>query len=238
LIEPAKFLRPKATLWAVSVPGLAGWAFAYALIIGAGATAITWVLHMISAILLAAGESRRMGEFKQLLRIGNKSFVEHCIDNILASRVDELIIVTGYRALEVHRVVGNRPVKFAHNADYQLGMASSIKCGFAALSEGSQACVVALVDQPKIGADVIDLVIECYRKAPAIIVIPTYLGRNGHPILLDNSLKGEILSMDSEKGLRQVVRAHDREVARVEVHSEAVLEDCDLPEDYQRILKQ
>jgi len=202
-----------------------------------GLGAITRVIHMISAILLAAGESRRMGEFKQLLTLGTKSFVEHCTDNILASRVDEVIIVTGHRALEVRGAVANRPVRFAHNADYRLGMASSIKCGFAALSEGSQACVVALVDQPKIGADVIDLVIDCYTKSTAKIVIPTYMGRNGHPILLDNRLKYEILGMDPEQGLRQVVHAHGNEVARVEVYSEAVLEDCDLPEDYQRILK-
>jgi molybdenum cofactor cytidylyltransferase len=193
---------------------------------------------MISAILLAAGESRRMGEFKQLLNIGSKSFVEHCVDNILASRVDELIIVTGHRAFDVRRAVGERPVRFAHNADYQSGMASSIKCGFAALAEDSQACVVALVDQPTIGNAVINLVIDSYRKSNEMIVIPTYRGRGGHPILLDRSLNNEILTMDPEQGLRQVVRAHDSQVARVEVYTEAVLEDCDLPEDYQRILKQ
>lgn len=193
---------------------------------------------MISAILLAAGESRRMGGFKQLLRLGDKSFVEHCVDNLLASRVYEVIIVTGHRELEVRRAVADRPVRFAHNADYQLGMASSIKCGFEALRETTQACVLALVDQPQVSADVINLVIETYEKKPAIVVIPTYGGRNGHPILLEVKLKGEILTMDPEQGLRQVVRAHLDQVARVEVSSHAVLEDCDLPEDYDRMLKQ
>jgi len=193
---------------------------------------------MISAILLAAGESRRMGEFKQLLRLNNKTFVEHCVDNLLASRVDEVIIVTGHRELEVRRAVGDRPVRFAHNVDYQSGMASSIKCGIRAISPGMRACVLALVDQPQIGADVTNLVIETREKAPGIIVIPTYQGKNGHPILLDVSLKEEILAMDPEQGLRQVVRAHLGQVARVEVSSSAVLEDCDLPEDYERLLKQ
>lgn len=193
---------------------------------------------MISAILLAAGESRRMGEFKQLLRLGDKSFVEHCVDNLLASRVDEVIIVTGHRELEVRCAVGGRRVRFAQNTDYQSGMASSIKCGIQAVSENARACVLALVDQPQIGADVINLVIETYERAPTIIVIPTYGGRNGHPILLEVSLKEEILIMDPEQGLRQVVRAHLDQVARVEVSSRAVLEDCDLPEDYERILKQ
>src|SRR4030095_10625589 len=102
---------------------------------------------MISAILLAAGESRRMGEFKQLLGIGDKSFVEHCVDNLLASRVDELIVVTGNRDWDVRTTVGKRPVRFAHNADYQSGMASSIKCGCAALSDDSPACVLRVVDR-------------------------------------------------------------------------------------------
>ena len=192
---------------------------------------------MISAILLAAGESRRMGQFKQLLTISDKSFVEHCADNLLASHIDELIIVTGHRAEDVRSAVGERSVRFAHNVDYQSGMASSIKCGFGALSEESQACVVALVDQPTIGAEVINLVIDCYEKAHEAIVIPTYQGRNGHPIIVDRSLNSEILAMDNEQGLRQVVRAHHDRVARVEVYTELVLADCDLPEDYQRILK-
>jgi molybdenum cofactor cytidylyltransferase len=193
---------------------------------------------MISAILLAAGESRRMGEFKQLLQLGDKSFVEHCVDNLLASRVDEVIVVTGHRESEVRRSIADRPVRFAHNSDYHSGMASSIKCGVQALSEGTRACVLALVDQPQIGADLINRVIEAYEKAPTIIVIPTYEGRHGHPILLDLSLKEEILTMNPEQGLRQVVRAHSDQIVRVEATNSAVLEDCDLPEDYERILKQ
>jgi len=193
---------------------------------------------MISAIVLAAGASRRMGEFKQLLRFQDKSFVEHCVDNLLASRVDEVIIVTGHRDLEVRRAVGDRPVRFAHNADYQSGMTSSIKCGVRVLSAGTRACILALVDQPQIGADLINLLIDIYEKAPALIVMPSYEGRNGHPILIDSSLNEEILTMDPEQGLRQVVRAHLGQVSRVEVSSRAVLEDCDFPEDYQRMLKQ
>jgi molybdenum cofactor cytidylyltransferase len=191
---------------------------------------------MISAIDLAAGESRRMGKFKQLLRLRDKTFIEHCVDNLLASRVDQVIIVTGHRDLEVRRAIGNRPVEFAHNRDYRSGMTSSIKCGVRALSEATRACVLALVDPPQIDASVINLVIYKYEEAAPILVIPTYRGKNGHPILLDMSLREEILAMDPEKGLRQVVRAHIDQLSRVEVSSQAVLEDCDLPEDYQRML--
>lgn len=192
---------------------------------------------MISGVLLAAGESRRMGEFKQLLELRNKSFVEHCVDNLLASRVGEVIVVTGHRESEVCRAIGDRRVRFAHNPEYQSGMASSIIRGVEAVSQNARACVLALVDQPWIDASVINRIIETYEKAQTLLVVPTYEGKNGHPILLDISLKEEILRMDPARGLRQVVGAHLREIAHVGAADRGVLEDCDLPEDYERILK-
>lgn len=192
---------------------------------------------MISAVLLAAGESRRMGEFKQLLRLGDKTFVEHCVDNLLLSRVGEVIVITGHRDSEVQRALGDRPVRFAYNSQYQSGMASSIRRAMEAVSENAQACVLALVDQPRIAPNVIDRIIETYEEARPLIVIPTFEGRNGHPILLDLALKEEVLNMDSSLGLRSVVHAHSSRIARVDVSDSEVLEDCDVPDDYERILK-
>jgi molybdenum cofactor cytidylyltransferase len=192
---------------------------------------------MISAVLLAAGESRRMGDFKQLLRLGDKSFVEHCVDNLLASRVGEVIVVTGHRQSEVQSAIVDRGVIFAYNSEYQSGMTSSIKCGMRAVSKSSNACILALVDQPWIDPNVINRIIETYEKTQPLIVIPTYQGKNGHPILLDLTLKKEILSIDSSQSLREVVHAHQGETARVEVSDQRVLEDCDSAEDYERMLQ-
>lgn len=193
---------------------------------------------MIAAVLLAAGESRRMREFKQLLRLGDKTFVEHCVDNLLASSVDEVIVVTGHRESEVRRAIGNRPVKIAHNPDYESGMTSSIKCGVRHVSDSAKACVISLVDQPRIDTGTIDHLIEAYESVRSLIVIPTYGEKSGHPILLDLALREEILAMDPEIGLRQVVLAHSAVITRVPVSSPTVLEDCDLPEDYERLLEQ
>ena len=178
-----------------------------------------------------------MGDFKQLLQLGDKSFIEHCVDNLLASRVGEVIVVTGHRESEVQRAIAGRRVIFAYNSEYKFGMTSSIKRGMHALSENSKACVLALVDQPRLDPKVINRIIETYEKAHPLIVIPTYQGKNGHPILLDITLKEEVLNMDPSEGLREVVHAHPGETARVEVSDERVLEDCDSPEDYERILK-
>ena len=193
---------------------------------------------MISAALLAAGESRRMGDFKQLLTLEGKTFVEHCVDNLLRSRVDEVVVVTGHRDQDVRRAVEDRPVRFAHNADYRQGMSSSIKCGVRALARDARACLIALVDQPQISVDVFNRVIEEYEKHQPLIVIPTFQGRNGHPVILDLKLKQEILSMDPRTGLRQVVHAHASEIIRIDVSEETVLMDFDLPEDYRRISNQ
>ncbi len=191
---------------------------------------------MYSAVLLAAGESKRMGKFKQLLHFNGKTFVECCADNLLASRASEVVVVTGHRAQNVRDAVGARPVRFAHNEEYQAGMSLSIKRGVEALSASAQVMIVALVDQPQIGPGVINRIIEAYEKLRPLIVVPTYGGRNGHPIAIDLSLKEQILAMDPNEGLRQVVHANADRVARVEVASEAVLIDCDFPEDYSRLL--
>ena len=191
---------------------------------------------MITAVLLAAGESRRMGDFKQLLRLGEKTFVEHCVDQLLASGVGELIVVTGHREGDVRQALGDRPVKFAHNADYRSGMASSIKCGIQAASEKARAFLIALVDQPQIQAETIRHLIQVFDHGQARIVIPRHVGRNGHPILLDERLRSEILNMSVDDGLRQIVRAHETETQRIDVSSRAVVDDCDLPEDYGRLL--
>ena len=178
-----------------------------------------------------------MGLFKQLLKLGEKTFIQHCVENLLASRVDEIIVVTGYREAEVRSAIARNAVRFAHNTDYRAGMASSIKCGVRVVADNSTACLISLVDQPQIGPNVIDQLIDVYEDARPRIVIPTFSGKAGHPIILDLSLKQEILEIDQSVGLRQIVSAHSSEVAHVAVSSRGVLEDCDLPEDYERLKK-
>jgi molybdenum cofactor cytidylyltransferase len=176
-----------------------------------------------------------MGKLKQLLPLGDKSLVEHCVDNLLASKVDEVVVVTGYRDSDVRQAIGSRPVTIVHNASYQNGMASSIKRGVKEISDTAIACIIALVDQPRIDSATIDLLIDAYQHDSSMIVIPSHEGKAGHPILIDLKLRDEILAMNPEVGLRQVVSAHIDQITQVEVPNSAILEDCDLPEDYERL---
>ena len=105
-----------------------------------------------------------MGRFKQLLQFAGKTFVESCIDSLLASRVDEVVVVTGHRHREVRNAIGSRPVRVVHNPDYEFGMSSSVKCGVEALPLDIQACLIALVDQPQMETGIINRVIEAYLE--------------------------------------------------------------------------
>ena len=192
---------------------------------------------MISAILLAAGESRRMGAFKQLLTFGGKTFVECCADHLLAAPVDELVVVTGHRATDVCRALGSRPLRVVHNPDYREGMSSSVKCGVAALAPAADAVLVALADQPQIATATITRVIAEYEQHAPLIVIPTHGGRRGHPLLIDLRLRDELLTFDASQGLRQVVHAHAADVVQIEVMTDTVLTDFDYPEDYRRAME-
>ncbi|MEW6126402.1 MAG: nucleotidyltransferase family protein [Acidobacteriota bacterium] len=190
---------------------------------------------MISAILLAAGESRRMGEFKQLLPFGEKTFVESCVDNLLASSIDELIVVTGHREADVRRALAKRPIKSVFNAQHRQGMSSSIQCGVEAASQNATAYLIALVDQPQINIAIINQLIEAYQQTDALIAIPVYQESRGHPILLSAKLKKEILSITPEIGLKAVITAHRNETLYVKVTDQGVLLDFDYPEDFERI---
>jgi molybdenum cofactor cytidylyltransferase len=187
-------------------------------------------------VLLAAGESRRMRAFKQLLPIGEKSFVESCVENILdTGRIAQLVVVTGRRSEEVRQAIKNREVRIVYNPDYRSGMSGSIKKGIESISASADAVLIALVDQPHIGAGIIKTLIDSYENPRPLVAVPTFNGKRGHPIIVSMALKGEILAMDPEQGLRSVIRAHDNEVMEVEIGSEAVLKDFDYPEDYMEL---
>jgi molybdenum cofactor cytidylyltransferase len=176
-----------------------------------------------------------MGEFKQLLPLDGKTIIEWSADNLLASTVDEVLVVLGHRRNEVRNALGHRPIRFVINHEYQDGMSSSIKRAIEALPPETKAVLLALGDQPQIDPEVINKLIAIYESEKPLIVIPTNNGRSGHPIVLDLTLRDEILGMDPMKGLREVVHAKSDRAIRVEVETDAILLDLDWPEDYQRL---
>ena len=134
---------------------------------------------MICAIVPAAGESRRMGRHKLLLPFGSTTVIAHIVDQLLASVVDEVLVVVGHAGDRVAEALGDRPVTIVPNPDYRSGMLSSVRCGLRAVPEGCRAVLVALADQPTITRRLIDKLVGAYASNDKGIVVPVHGGRRG-----------------------------------------------------------
>jgi molybdenum cofactor cytidylyltransferase len=187
---------------------------------------------MIWAVVLAAGESLRMGTQKLVLPFGRRTVIETVVMAALDSDADRTLVVLGADQDKVRRILSPYPVRFAVNEGYRRGMLSSVQTGFKAVPQGARAVIIMLGDQPAIPPQVVDEVIGAYRKRGRGIVVPAFAGRRGHPVLIDSRYREEVLGLDPELGLRQLLRAHPEDLAEVDASTGAVLRDLDRPEDY------
>jgi molybdenum cofactor cytidylyltransferase len=187
---------------------------------------------MISAILLAAGQSKRMGQLKQGLPFGDSTVLERSIDNLAHSRVDEVIVVLGYRAEGLRERVASRRVKIAINPAYEQGMSTSIAAGLQLIDDRAQAVMFALADQPFIGSEIIDRLIDEFHRHTEGIVVPSYRGRRGHPVIFAIEYKEELLHLTGDVGGRGVIKEHPDDVLEVAVDTEAINVDIDTVSDY------
>ena len=195
---------------------------------------LTFAVNHVAAILLAAGQSRRMGAFKPLLPFGNKTVIECCIDYLQEGGVETIVVVIGHRAEEVRQKLAGRPVIFAVNSDAASEMGASIAAGVRELPETCQATLVALSDHPAVPVAVVSQVIKTWQQG-ARIVIPTWNIRGGHPVLVDLSLKSELLNLSSSGGLRALFEAHKNVVKRVRADSPFIARDMDTWDDYRAL---
>ncbi len=192
----------------------------------------------VSGILLAAGLSTRMGEPKQLLPFGESTIVETVVDNMLAAKFDEVIVVVGHRAAEIEKQLGTRPIKTVFNRDYRDGMLTSAQTGIRACQE-NDAFALMLVDQPFITSARINQVIEAYQQTKKGIVVPSYNYKRGHPVIFDEKYASDILALDAESdGVRTLLKKYSDDIHYVAVDTDDVLRDIDDREDYERALKE
>jgi len=192
---------------------------------------------MICAMILAAGESRRMGTPKLLLPFKGKTMIETLVDEVLRSKSDKTMVVLGAEKEKIERIISRLPVAIVVNTRYEEGMLSSIQAGFEALPDEVDAVLVCLGDQPLIPFFVLDRLIEAYKDTKKGIIIPVYKKSRGHPILIDIKYKPEIKRISPDIGLRALVHDQSQDVMEVEVDAPQILKDIDKPEDYMRALK-
>jgi len=190
---------------------------------------------LIWALLLAAGESKRMGRSKQLLPYGDKTILETVIDHITHSSVDETLIVLGANREKIERIIKDLPVKSVYNPRYKEGMLSSVQKGFVSLPKETEAVLVFLGDQPMVPSSAITQIVHAYRSTEKGIVLPVFDKRRGHPILIDNKYSQKVAALDPEIGLRALIHNHPEDILEVELDTPAIIKDIDTPEDYKEL---
>ena len=195
-----------------------------------------------AALLLAAGESRRMGQLKALLPWQGTTLLSHQLAALEAAGVDRIMVVLGHRAAELQEVLQSEReshpnVAWVVNPDYLQGKTTSLKAGLRALPPPNPQTLLLLnVDQPR-RPETLDYLRRQHQAAAARITIPTYRGKGGHPVLLDAALMYELLDITEEtQGLRAVMQRHQAYIQRVEMDTPEVRWDLNTPEQYRAAL--
>jgi molybdenum cofactor cytidylyltransferase len=189
---------------------------------------------MIVAIVLAAGKSQRMGAQKLLLPLKGVPVITRVVDEVLASPVDEVLVVVGQDRTAIEHALQGRPVTLAVNPEVGGEMLSSVRQGLRALSSQARAALVVLGDQPAISRAVVAELVVAFDRRGGGIAVPTFQGKRGHPLLLSTAYRDEILRSYDAVGLRGLLKDRAGDVIEVPVSVPGILEDLDLPADYLR----
>jgi molybdenum cofactor cytidylyltransferase len=193
------------------------------------------VQDSIGAVILAAGVSSRMGEPKQLLRLGGKTLLEQVLDNARSARVDEIVVVLGAAAEPIRQRVDFRQTKVVINSSYEQGMGTSLGAGLAALDPAINAALILLADQPFVRAATLDRICGEYRRSHAQIVIPLYHGFRGNPVLLDRSVFPEVMALSGDVGCRAIFGNHLEGIVKLPVDDVGILLDIDSKADFDKL---
>ena len=191
------------------------------------------------AIILAAGESRRMGEPKQLLPFGDKTMLQCVIDAFSASaRIDQILVVLGHKAREIAPTITQMRTAGVRNPAYTKGMFTSVQAGLRALPANAKTVLIGLCDQPRLQTATVDSLVQKFEQERLKMLIPVYRGRQGHPLLFRASYAKEIVAMDETLTLKHFLANHPDDIVRVVTDDEGVLVDIDDRNDYERELRQ
>jgi molybdenum cofactor cytidylyltransferase len=193
---------------------------------------------MIAGLILAAGESSRMGTPKATLAYRGRTFLEWIVETLRSAGLERIVVVLGHRAEEIQPRVKMEAIEVVINPDYRSGQTSSLQAGLRALTaDDLEAVLLCLVDHPAISAETVRGIVTAFRESNPPVVIPTYHGRRGHPVLIGRRLFDEFLGLTSDAGADSVVRRYRPATQYLEVEDEGVVIDVDDPEDYRRLTR-
>lgn len=186
---------------------------------------------MVSAVILAAGLSRRMGQPKLLLPLGTRTVIEHVVDRVSRANIREVIVVLGAWHQEIANLLTPRNVKLCYNPRYAEGQASSVAAGSAAVSEDSEGIMFVPGDLPLIVPEYLNRLIEEFYRSQALIV----KSMAGTPAIFSTKLRQALTELSGDTGGRQLLDKYKDELVIVPADQEAL--DIDTPEDYREVLQ-
>jgi len=189
---------------------------------------------VISAIVLAAGLSKRMGTPKMVLPWGNVTVIEQVLSVLVQAKIVEILVVTGGAHQEVKAAVRSYPVRVIFNPHFFDGqMIRSVQIGLSHLAENCDAAMIVLGDQPQIQKEIVEKITDVFRRTKAPIVVPSYNLRRGHPWILARELWDEVMNLKKGGTLRQILELHSKNIEYLQVNTDTILMDLDTPSDYQ-----
>jgi molybdenum cofactor cytidylyltransferase len=191
----------------------------------------------VAAVVLAAGRSTRMGSINKLIaEIGGKPLVRIAAERALASRASPVIVVTGHERERVEVALAELPVRFVHNPSYAEGLGTSLKAGIAAVPADADGAIVCLGDMPQVDHQLIDKLIASFDpERGALVVVPTFDGRRGNPVVWSRRFFNDLMSIQGDIGARNLIGSYAEAVAEVPVAGEAALIDIDTPESFSAV---
>ena len=190
---------------------------------------------MISAVLLGAGESKRMGRDKLSLPWGKETVFNHCLDILLRSEVGEVIVVLNSRRGGMTLFAKGPKVRVVSNPHYRRGMSASIRRGVRAIHPKSEGILIALGDQPLLKTKTVNALIRVFSERRGEIVLPAFRGVWGHPVIFHRRFEKELLMLKGDVGGRSIIERHLNQTRLVRVDSAGVIKDMDTPKDYEEM---
>ncbi|WP_336814382.1 molybdopterin-binding/glycosyltransferase family 2 protein [Bosea sp. MMO-172] len=186
----------------------------------------------LAGIVLAAGQSTRMGAENKLLQpLRGKPILRHAVEAQIEAGLSPVIVVTGHQRAEVEAALAELPVQLVHNPDYASGLAGSLKAGVAALPSAVPAAVISLGDMPNVTPSVIERLAEAYRGQPeALAAVPTLFGQRGNPVLLARAIFPAVSLLSGDRGARRLLDDAGERVIEVAFEDPAIAIDVDTPE--------
>ena len=193
-------------------------------------------MNEVSAIILAAGRSSRMGAFKPLLPFGQKTVIQTCIDNMRSGGVESVVVVIGDdpRAADLKAHLQDFNVTLAINPDPDSEMSASVTCGVLAVPETTKAVIIIPVDHAAVPGEVVSTLIREWQEG-AQLIKPTLAGRGGHPVLVDFAFRNDLLNLNQARGLKGFFTEHQAQVRRINVNSSYIARDMDTWDDYRAL---